>query len=105
MGLFDFFKVPDINEGLHQFEQTPGAVLLDVRTPQEFSQGHLPHSKNIPLGDYTKLAHIVPDKNTPLFIYCYSGSRSRQAVKALQRMGYGAVTDLGGIHGYRGKLQ
>ena len=49
MGLFRFWKGPDINQGLKQFEETPGAVLLDVRSPGEYRQGRLPGSQNLPL--------------------------------------------------------
>ena len=39
MGIFDFLKQPDIHDGLQEFEKTPGAVLLDVRTSQEYREG------------------------------------------------------------------
>jgi diketogulonate reductase-like aldo/keto reductase len=47
MGLFDFLKKPDINSGVKDFRSTPDAVLLDVRSPQEYRQGHIPGSKNV----------------------------------------------------------
>lgn len=49
MGLFDFLKGPDIQQGVREYGETPGAVLLDVRTPQEFREGHIPGSRNVPL--------------------------------------------------------
>ena len=42
MGLFDFLRSPDINQGLKDYSAVPGAVLLDVRTPQEYREGHVP---------------------------------------------------------------
>ena len=45
MGFFDFLKQPDINRGVQAFKATKGAVLLDVRTPQEFREGHIPESR------------------------------------------------------------
>lgn len=45
-----------------------------------------------------------PARETPLFVYCLSGVRSRQAAGLLRRMGYTDVTDLGGICNYRGKV-
>lgn len=49
MKLHDLFRRGDINEGVRKFRQTKPSVLLDVRTPDEYSGGHIPGSKNIPL--------------------------------------------------------
>ena len=49
MGLFDLFaRRPALSEGLEQYRNTPGAILLDVRTPEEYRDGHLPGAKNLP---------------------------------------------------------
>ncbi|HIT67043.1 MAG TPA: rhodanese-like domain-containing protein [Candidatus Merdisoma merdipullorum] len=105
MGFFDFFKTPDINEELKKYQSTPGAVLLDVRTDEEYAEGRIPGSKNIALHELNKIKKAVPDFSTPLFVYCLSGARSRQAVSGLKSMGYTAVTDLGGIHHYHGTIE
>lgn len=47
----------------------------------------------------------ISDKNAPLFVYCHSGARSRQAVGELQRMGYLHVKNIGGISAYTGKVE
>ena len=49
MGFFYFFKQSNINQGIEEYKRTAGAVLLDVRTPQEYQEGHIPESKNVPL--------------------------------------------------------
>ena len=41
MGLLDFFKQADINQGIEEYSSTAGAILLDVRTPQEYQEGHI----------------------------------------------------------------
>jgi phage shock protein E len=105
MGLFDFFKQADINQGVRDYRDTAGALLLDVRTPQEYREGHIPGSKNVPLQSIDKASSVAVKKDTPLFVYCYSGARSRQAVGALQRMGYTRVTNIGGIAAYSGKVE
>ena len=105
MGFFDFLKAPDMNEGLKRFSATPGAVLLDVRTRSEYAGGHIPGSRNIPLQEIQKAPSVIPRKDTPLFVYCYSGARSRQAVNRLQKMGYTNVTNIGGISAYSGKVE
>ena len=59
MGFFDFFKQPDIHQGIADYRNTPGAVLLDVRTPQEYREGHIPGSKNLPLQTIDKVASVA----------------------------------------------
>ena len=105
MGLLDLFRIPDVNEGVRQFAATPGALLLDVRTPQEYRQGHLPGSRNIPAEEIAGVGGAVPDPGTPIFVYCWSGARSRTAAGRLRRMGYRNVTNIGGINRYRGKVE
>ena len=105
MGFFDFLKQPDINQGVKQYKTTSGAFLLDVRTPQEYAEGHIPESRNIPLQNIDKAEEIVDNKDTPLFVHCLSGGRSRQATAVLKQMGYTNVTNIGGIADYRGKVE
>ena len=105
MGFFDFLKQPNINQGVEQYKTTSGAVLLDVRTPQEYAEGHIPGGKNLPLQDIDKAAVIIDNKDTPLFVHCLSGTRSRQAAEALKQMGYTNVTNIGGIADYHGKVE
>ncbi len=105
MGLFDFLKQPDINRGVAEYGKSTGALLLDVRTPQEYKDGHIPGSKNIPLQTIDKVASVAENKDTVLYVYCQSGARSRQAADQLQRMGYTNVTNIGGIAAYRGKVE
>ena len=105
MGFFDFLKQPDVNQGVANYYNTPGAVLLDVRTPQEYSEGHIPGSKNVPLQTLDKVRVVAENKETALFVYCYSGARSRQATVMLQHMGYTNVQNIGGIAAYHGKVE
>lgn len=105
MGFFDIFKHKDINQGIEEYHSVPNAVLLDVRTPQEYRDGHIPGSKNVALQTIEQAASVVKSKETPLYVYCYSGSRSGQAVNKLQRMGYTNVTNIGGIAAYSGKVE
>ena len=104
MGFFDFFKQPDIDQGVKQYQTTPGAVLLDVRTPQEYRSGHIPGSKNVPLQTIDKVASVAENKDTVLYVYCQSGARSRQATNVLRGMGYTKVNNIGGIAAYSGKV-
>ena len=105
MGFFDFFKQPDVNHGVKEFQMTSGAVLLDVRTPEEYRSGHIPGSKNIPLQTIDSVSTVVENKDTSLYVYCQSGARSRQAVGMLKQMGYTNVNNIGGIAAYAGKVE
>ncbi len=105
MGFFDFLRQPDVNQGVNDYKNSTGAVLLDVRTPQEYSEGHIPESKNIPLQTLDKVRTVVENKDTELFVYCYSGARSSQAATMLGQMGYTKVNNIGGISSYRGKVE
>ena len=105
MSLFDFLKGPDINQGVKEYSTTDGAVLLDVRTPDEYRQGHIPGSKNVPLQSIDKVTVMINNKATPIFVHCLSGARSRQAAAVLQQVGYTNVKNIGGISAYAGKVE
>lgn len=104
MGLFTRFRSADINAGVAEYAKTDDAVLLDVRTAEEYRDGHIEGSINLPLDRIMAIENTVKDNNTPLFVYCYSGSRSGQAAAYLKRMGYTNTTNIGGISSYRGKV-
>lgn len=104
MGLFTFFSASDINSGVAECKSTDGAVLLDVRTEEEYRSGHIDGSINLPLDRIAGIGNIVKNKNIPLYVHCLSGGRSRQAVSYLKQMGYTNATNIGGISGYRGKV-
>ena len=105
MGLFDFWKMPDINQGVEECRKAGNAVLLDVRTPEEYREGHIPGSKNVPLQILAEAGKVIGDKAAPVFVYCHSGRRSHQAVEFLRKMGYTNVKNIGGIAAYRGKVE
>lgn len=105
MRFFDFLKGPDINQGVKEYSTTDSAVLLDVRTPDEYRQGHIPGSKNVPLQSISKVAGMIDNKSTTIFVHCLSGARSRQAAAILMQMGYTNVKNIGGISAYAGKVE
>ena len=105
MGFLDFLKGPDINQGVKEYSATDDAVLLDVRTPGEYREGHIPGSKNVPLQSIDKVGDIIENKGTPIFVHCLSGARSRQATAVLQQMGYSNGKNIGGISAYTGKVE
>lgn len=85
-------------EALELLKGEKNAVLIDVRTEEEFKTIRIPGSILIPNTEIKeKIANVVPDKDTPVILYCRSGNRSAQAAKVLTGMGYTKVFDLGGI--------
>lgn len=100
--MFGLFKRANINEGVQRYAATPNGVLLDVRSPQEYEQGHIPESLNVPLPMLEDVVTVAED--TPLFVYCHSGVRSRQAAEQLRDMGYWNVHNIGGIITYEGPI-
>lgn len=104
MGFFDLFKTTDINAGIDEYKAAKNAVLLDVRSADEYASGHIPDSRNIDVSRIGAVSSIIKDKTTPVFVYCLSGARSNQAVSAMKSMGYTNVKSIGGISKYKGKI-
>ncbi len=98
------FRNADINIGVEEFRNTQGAVLLDVRTAEEYREGHIEGSINLPLDRITSVSSVVKDKDTPLLVHCLSGGRSGRAVDSLKQIGYNNVKNIGGIKNYTGKV-
>lgn len=76
-----------------------GALLLDVREPEEYAAVHAPGARLIPLGDLEKrLPEIAAYKDQPIVVMCRSGHRSARAVSLLKDAGYTQVSNVkGGI--------
>ncbi|MBK9107400.1 MAG: rhodanese-like domain-containing protein [Saprospiraceae bacterium] len=81
-----------------------GAIILDVRTPAEFSGGHIPGSLNIPLQDLNKKLSKL-DKNKTIISCCASGMRSAAARKLLLENGFVNVYNGGGWHSLSHKIK
>ena len=79
------------------YHNTPGAVLIDVRTPAEYSAGHIARAINIDFENANFREAIQQlDPNTPYFIYCRSGNRSGQAATLMTQAGLKTIYDLRG---------
>ncbi|MCL2495798.1 MAG: rhodanese-like domain-containing protein [Clostridiales bacterium] len=80
-------------------------IILDVRTEEEYAEGHIPHA--VLLADYDIKEHaatVIADKNQTILVYCKGGSRSEKAAKELIDMGYTEVFDFGGIVDWEGEI-
>ena len=75
-----------------------GAVIVDVRTMEEFQSGHLPQTLNIPLSRLREqIGPHVPDRNQVVLVHCQAGGRSEIARRRLKKMGYVNVYNLGSL--------
>jgi len=78
--------------------QAVDTVWIDVRTAEEYSESAIPGHTNIPHTEIVdKIATLVTDKDTPVYLYCVSGRRAGLAMEELQRLGYSNVTNFGTI--------
>jgi rhodanese-related sulfurtransferase len=80
-------------EALHR--QEAGAVIVDVREPDEWQSGHVPGAKHIPLGSLGARVNEL-DPSAEIIAVCHSGVRSEAAVKALRRAGFANAWNLAG---------
>lgn len=91
----------NFNQGDITFEELKqkvlqGAVLLDVRSIQEYKEGHLNGAICIPLYEINKIINEIPNKNQLIVTYCQYGGRSREAYTKLKKMGYTNIYNLFG---------
>ena len=95
------------NEFASAMKAHPKAILLDVRTPEEFESGHLPGALNIDIRGYDFHEQIETlDPNTSYFVYCRSGARSTSACKFMESKGFEEVINLqGGILAWEGAVE
>ena len=75
-----------------------GCIILDVRTREEYDQGHIPGAVLIPDTEIeAKAADLLPDKDQLILVYCRSGRRSELAAQSLADLGYTNIREFGGI--------
>ena len=78
-------------------EALDGAVLVDVRRYDEWEEGHIPGAVHVPRGSLeSRIEGVVPDRSTPVVVYCASGERSAFGAKSLAELGYDSVVSLAG---------
>ena len=96
----------DSKEAKYRIENETGYILVDVRRPDEYSNGHIPEAINIPnetIGTTSDIPEL-PKKDQRIYVYCRSGARSRQASGKLAAMGYTNIVEMGGVNTWPGNL-
>ena len=80
-------------------------LLLDVRTEQEYFDGHIPGAICIPNEEINEtVVEALPDQEQVIFVYCRSGNRSKQAAEKLVNLGYTNIVEIGGVKDWPGEL-
>lgn len=85
-------------EAKEMIDSSTNLIILDVRTQEEYEEGHIEGAILIP--DYeikTKADEVLTDKNATILVYCRSGRRSALAAKTMSDLGYTSIYDFGGI--------
>ena len=92
------------DEAITMMEEESGYIILDVRTPEEFAEKHIPGAINIP-NEIIGMAEIpeLPNKDQLILVYCRSGNRSKQASEKLAALGYTNIVEFGGINNWPGE--
>ncbi len=75
-----------------------GALIVDVRTPEEFTDEAYPNAINIPVEEVQMRLKEFGDMEKPVIVYCASGARSAYAARVLKMSGYKDVTNAGGLY-------
>ena len=89
--------------GAVQLMNTEDALVIDVREPAEFAEGHIEGAYHIPLGKLEERAsEIAQHKNAPVIVTCQQGARSSSACKALTKQGFSRVYEMrGGMQAWK----
>lgn len=83
----------------------PHSIILDVRTLEEFNEGHIPNAISLPVDEIENaIIHMIPDRGEIILVYCRTGIRSANAAVILVEMGYHNVFDFGGIVDWPGEI-
>lgn len=106
--MFDFFggrNRKSMMDAVKEAQDSPATRLVDVRSPEEYRDGHVPGAVNVPLESLQDAPRLLTDKKAQLCLYCASGARSAMAAGMLRRMGYENCVNVGGIYNYSGDLE
>lgn len=97
LGMQQLQAAEDVGVKQAQSMSKQGALLLDVREPDEYAEVHAPNAMLIPLGQLkSRLPEIAAYKNKPIAVMCHSGRRSAKAVELLEEAGYSRVNNVEG---------
>ena len=100
------YRQIDMDEAVRMMKTEKNYIILDVRRPDEFAEGHIPGAINVPnetIG--TDEISMLPSKSHLILVYCRSGRRSKEATEKLVKLGYTNIVEFGGILDWKGEIE
>ena len=95
-----------LEEAKQLMKDEEGYIILDVRTKEEFAEGHIPGAICVPNETISgEMPEELPEQNQLILVYCRSGNRSKQASKKLAELGYTNIKEFGGIIDWDGEIE
>ena len=100
------YRQISMDEAVKMMKDEKNYIILDVRRPDEYAEGHIPGAINVP-NEEIGTAEIpeLPDKAQIILVYCRSGRRSKEASEKLVKLGYTNIVEFGGILDWKGEIE
>ena len=100
------YRQISVDEAVEIIKNEKNYIILDVRRPDEYAEGHIPKAINVP-NEEISTAEIaeLPDKSQLILVYCRSGRRSKEASEKLVKLGYTNIVEFGGILDWKGEIE
>ena len=105
-GSSNSYRQISMDEAVTMMRDEKNYIILDVRRPDEYAQGHIPGAINVPNEEIgTAEIAALPDKSQLILVYCRSGRRSKEASEKLVELGYTNIVEFGGILDWKGEIE
>jgi rhodanese-related sulfurtransferase len=101
-GIVMDLKMIPVNE-IERYIGIKGIIIIDLRNPIEYREGHIPTAVNIPFEEIEGKKHLL-NRYNQIILYCQRGGISLLVSRQLTKLGYNIINVCGGIHEYKGKL-
>ena len=100
------YRQISMDEAVKMMRDEKNYIILDVRRPDEYAEGHIPGAINVP-NEEIGTAEIaeLPDKSQMILVYCRSGRRSKEASEKLVKLEYTNIVEFGGILDWKGEIE
>ena len=105
-GSANSYRQISMDEAVKMMKNEKNYIILDVRRPDEYAEGHIPGAINVP-NEEIGTAEIaeLPNKSQLILVYCRSGRRSKEASEKLVKLGYTNIVEFGGILDWKGEIE